>query len=133
MSWNMERHGNTTSVKGGEGEGGSKLQHAVLCVCVCRAKGCYSCGVRMARWPFFGSPTFYTGAALCTLSALFLLVPPPPPTPHPHTRVRAHTHTAACAWLQRNAITFGAGIHNDANEVDWVGTESGEPVYVQQQ
>ena len=31
--------------------------------------------------------------------------------------------------LQPNAITMGAGIENDKNEVDWVGTESGMPKY----
>ncbi len=31
--------------------------------------------------------------------------------------------------LQPNAITMGAGIENDPNEVDWVGTESGMPEY----
>eukprot|EP00038_Savillea_parva_P024194 m.43322 g.43322 ORF g.43322 m.43322 type:complete len:467 (+) comp6390_c0_seq1:26-1426(+) len=30
---------------------------------------------------------------------------------------------------QPNAITMGAGIDNDKNEVDWIGTESGEPKY----
>ena len=31
--------------------------------------------------------------------------------------------------LQPGAVTYGAGIENDANEVDWIGTETGEPVY----
>ena len=31
--------------------------------------------------------------------------------------------------LQPNAVTYGAGIENDANEVDWIGTETGEPTY----
>mmetsp|Transcript_30038 Transcript_30038/g.44514 ORF Transcript_30038/g.44514 Transcript_30038/m.44514 type:complete len:469 (+) Transcript_30038:78-1484(+) len=31
--------------------------------------------------------------------------------------------------LQPNAVTMGAGIANDPNEVDWVGTETGMPTY----
>ena len=31
--------------------------------------------------------------------------------------------------LQPDAVPMGAGIENSANEVDWVGTETGEPAY----
>lgn len=31
--------------------------------------------------------------------------------------------------LQPDAVTYGAGIENDMNEVDWVGTETGEAKY----
>ena len=30
---------------------------------------------------------------------------------------------------QPDAVTYGAGIGNNPNDVDWVGTETGEPVY----